>query len=231
MALVIFTGTTISFAEQVEEVEMSVVVFKVPPDGSLPRTGQTVSYYPYDDGYYQFGNPVQPRFEDTGLTIIDYATGLEWEQKTTGPNSINSCNNKYSWFQAFDVHLNNPAGATNGLPEGLNIMNSLQGFANHNDWRVPNINEFRYLINYGKDRPVLHPVFKNVNYYMGGIGGSWSYPFCTSTTDAIDASKARSLELWSGSSQTNTSVNKDWVPGYLDCYPVHAVRKGNGGLH
>jgi hypothetical protein len=45
----------------------------------LPKTGQTTSYADYDDGYYETGNPVSPRFVDNGDgTISDKATGLMW---------------------------------------------------------------------------------------------------------------------------------------------------------
>lgn len=46
----------------------------------LPKTGQTVSYQDYDDGYFQKGYPLAgARFVDNGdNTIVDRATGLQW---------------------------------------------------------------------------------------------------------------------------------------------------------
>lgn len=45
----------------------------------LPKTGQSTSYADYDDGYYEKGNPVLPRFVDNGdNTITDRATNLMW---------------------------------------------------------------------------------------------------------------------------------------------------------
>jgi len=49
----------------------------------LPKTGQVTSYADYDDGYYQKGNPISPRFVDHGDgTISDRATGLMWIKQT-----------------------------------------------------------------------------------------------------------------------------------------------------
>lgn len=46
---------------------------------TLPKTGETTSQVDYDDGYYQKGSKVNPRFVDNGNgTITDRATGLMW---------------------------------------------------------------------------------------------------------------------------------------------------------
>ena len=45
----------------------------------LPKTGQTSSAYDYDDGYFEKGNPVSPRFVgNADNTVSDRATGLTW---------------------------------------------------------------------------------------------------------------------------------------------------------
>jgi hypothetical protein len=45
----------------------------------LPKTGQTTSYADYDDGYYEAGSPIVPRFVDNGDgTITDRVTNLQW---------------------------------------------------------------------------------------------------------------------------------------------------------
>jgi len=45
----------------------------------LPKTGQTTSYVDFDDGYYQKGSPISPRFVDNGNgTISDRVTSLMW---------------------------------------------------------------------------------------------------------------------------------------------------------
>ncbi len=45
----------------------------------LPKTGQTTSYVSYDDGYYQKGSSITPRYVDNGDgTISDRSTNLMW---------------------------------------------------------------------------------------------------------------------------------------------------------
>lgn len=45
----------------------------------LPKTGSTVSQVNFDDGYYQSGSLIDPRFIDNGDgTITDRATNLMW---------------------------------------------------------------------------------------------------------------------------------------------------------
>lgn len=47
---------------------------------ALPKTGQTTSYVDYDDGYYEKGSPVSPRYvlSSGGVYVSDRATGLMW---------------------------------------------------------------------------------------------------------------------------------------------------------
>jgi len=45
----------------------------------LPKTGQTTSYVDYDDGYYEKGSSIDPRFVDNGDgSITDRVTNLMW---------------------------------------------------------------------------------------------------------------------------------------------------------
>jgi uncharacterized repeat protein (TIGR02543 family) len=94
---------------------------------SLPKTGQTQSYYTGDDGDLQKGVTwPTPRFTDNGDgTITDNLTGLMWTQNA------------------------NPAGSTLNWYEALTYVNSLS-FANHSDWRMPNIVELESLIHSGQ---------------------------------------------------------------------------------
>ena len=50
------------------------------PPAPVPKTGQTISYEPGDDGYYQKGVAwPNPRFTDNGDgTVTDNLTGLIW---------------------------------------------------------------------------------------------------------------------------------------------------------
>jgi len=91
-----------------------------------------------------------PRFEDTGLTVIDHETGLEWEKKTGtlgapsdcpgGANcgDLNDVNNRYSWSDTGQLY--------DGDAELLfvNGLNDTAGggascFAGRCDWRLPSL--------------------------------------------------------------------------------------------
>jgi hypothetical protein len=66
-----------------------------PAAAQLPKTGQTIEYQAGDDGTYQAGNAISPRFIDNGDgTKSDMATGLMWvehvEAMITGPSIIPS---------------------------------------------------------------------------------------------------------------------------------------------
>ena len=107
----------------------------------MPKTGQTESYYPGDDGDLQTGVswPV-PRFTDNGDgTITDHLSHLMWTKDAQQiPGTMD-------WYNAID--------ACNELV-----------FVDYDDWRLPNAKELLSLIDYGQDQPVLpidHP-FINV---------------------------------------------------------------------
>ncbi len=72
------------------------------------------------------------RFEDTGLTVIDHRTGLEWV-KTDQSGGLTDVDNAYPWSDPGDA-----SDAANGEAfaeylAGLNASN----YAGHNDWRLP----------------------------------------------------------------------------------------------
>jgi hypothetical protein len=69
-------------------------------------------------------------------TITDNRTGLMWAKKSND-NTIHDKDNLYTWVEAFAVHI-----------AGLNALNAGAGFANHNDWRLPNVKELQSIVNY-----------------------------------------------------------------------------------
>jgi hypothetical protein len=112
---------------------------------ALPKTGQTISYRNYDDGYYQKGSLISPRFVDNGDgTITDRVTNLMWQK------------DGYYWDSCgIQVAIDNC--------EAL----SLGGFT---DWRLPNIKELMSIVNYGKNSPAIdQPPFTNTQW-----GHYWS---------------------------------------------------------
>jgi hypothetical protein len=123
-----------------------VSVFGV--DGTLyapvPRTGQTRSYGPGDNGDLETGVEwPSPRFTDNGNgTVTDNLTGLIWLQKA-------SCFGQRDWATALS-DTNDLASGSCGLTDGSST----------GDWRLPNVRELQSLINYGRCYPALpsgHP--------------------------------------------------------------------------
>ena len=115
--------------------------------GGVPKTGQTESYAPGDDGDLQMGIPWPfPRFIDNeDGTVTDNLTHLMWTKNAQQISGI------MTWYAA------------------VNACNDLI-FADYDDWRLPNAKELLSLIDYSQDQPVLpidHP-FINVmpgNHY------------------------------------------------------------------
>jgi hypothetical protein len=113
----------------------------------LPATGQTTCRDSAGmavactatghDGDIRAG--VERHFTDNADgTITDEATGLVWEKKSDD-GSIHDKDNRYSWKDAFKVHVA--------------ALNSAK-FAGHDDWRVPNVTEMHSLVNY---EPAVSP--------------------------------------------------------------------------
>ena len=103
----------------------------------LPKTGQTTSDEPGDDGDLQMGVawPV-PRFTDNSNgTITDNLTGLIWLKDSTRFG-------QKEWADALS--------ACNGLEDdGTDLTDG----SSTGDWRLPNLNELESLINAGQVNP------------------------------------------------------------------------------
>ena len=106
----------------------------------MPKTGQSVLYIDYDDGFYQKG--ITRSYTDNGDgTVKDNVTGLVWEQEDDGV--------LYDWNSAKEY--------CSGLSKG-----SLT-------WRIPSIEELIYLMDRGKAGPAIDDLFTNVKsaYWSG----------------------------------------------------------------
>jgi hypothetical protein len=104
----------------------------------LAATGQAASYQTGDDGDLQVGDDwPSPRFTDHGDgTITDNLTGLMWTKDADLAATLGWPFGWMSWQDALDFAALVNAG-------------TLPGGAGHNDWRVPNVNEFYSLFNAG----------------------------------------------------------------------------------
>jgi len=137
----------------------------------VPRTGQTTSYAPGDDGDLQIGVVwPDPRFTDNeDGTITDNLTGLIWLKNA-------NCFGQRNWDQALS-DCNGLSGGYCGLTDGSNA----------GDWRLPNYRELFSLIdaeNYNPALPNGHPfTYVQSSYYWSATtdasstGGAWSVHF------------------------------------------------------
>jgi hypothetical protein len=168
----------------------------------LPRTGQTKCYNTGgdviacagtgQDGELQMGAAwPSPRFTVTGDCVTDNLTGLMWTKDANhfGPQT---------WQSALN--------SANGL--------NLCGFT---DWRLPNVNELRSVVDYSNYDPALpdSAPFINVqsDYY-------WS-----STSNAFNAVNAWSIHMYSGYVYF---YDKTYTYNYYYYY-VWPVRGGQSG--
>ena len=107
----------------------------------LPGTGQTTIYAAGDDADVRAGGLLN--YTDNGNgTLTDNRTGLTWEKKTEDNVNITD-----GWGQAFAY-----------IAE-LNALNGGAGFAGHNDWRLPNVKELLSIVDYGRFKPAIDPMF------------------------------------------------------------------------
>jgi hypothetical protein len=136
----------------------------------IPKTGQTGCWDqdgdPIDcagtgqDGEYQMGVSVSPRFTDNGNgTVRDNLTGLIW---LTNAN----CFGVRNWTSALS-DANTLADGSCGLTDG-----SVAG-----DWRLPNVRELHSLIDYDHVLPALSPdhPFSGVQEWIYWSSTSYAY--------------------------------------------------------
>jgi hypothetical protein len=121
----------------------------------VPRTGQTTTYAPGDDGDLQKGVIwPEPRFVDHGDgTVTDKLTGLVWLKNA-------NCFGPKTWADAL-TESNNLAHGSCGLTDDSSL----------GDWRLPNIREIQSLIDYGR----YNPTFPESHPFVGMVAGRyWS---------------------------------------------------------
>lgn len=108
------------------------------------KTGQTVSYADGDDGDYQQGEDVMPRWGTTGGTgfgVKDHLTGLIWQ------NPLSVTMGAWGGYIGYDQ---------------LEYCEELVTGGQYSDWRMPNVKELLSLIDFGQYGPALppfHPFF------------------------------------------------------------------------
>lgn len=98
------------------------------------------------DGDLQTGAPwPSDRFELDNKVILDRLTGLFWSQDA----NINTF--PCTWSEAFEL---------------ISDLNS-KTFAGYKDWRLPNRNELRSLMDYQARKPALPAALPCINTFLG----------------------------------------------------------------
>lgn len=161
------------------------------PPAQLPQTGQTVSYGAGDDGALQkgtYGTTAAGRFvpakqsdgNDCSDALTDQQTGLMWVKS---PSTT-----LVDWPTAI-----NNAAATN--------------YCGYTDWRLPNRNELRSLINYGQADLALW-----LNDTAQGFNNVQQYYYWSSSTIANTTSAAWNVFFASGTviADYKTNLGNVW---------------------
>jgi len=134
-------------------------------------------------------------------TVIDTRTDLMWQQNTA-PGT-------YNWQQALsyceNLVLNNDGEWTSVNPNASGVK--------YNDWRLPNANELRSLVDYGQCNPTI-----DITYFPSTVSSS---AYLSSTTYANIPAYVWSTQFSAGIMGFGPKSNTD--------YYVRAVRGGQCG--
>lgn len=110
-----------------------------------PLHGQNGCFVIHPLSYTKLGDdgrvlPPHAGWEDGYRVLLDNNTGLMWEVQAPGPDGGALEGRKYSWQDARDVHVSRLNDQRHG------------GF---NDWRLPNLDELRSIVDYGRSNPAV----------------------------------------------------------------------------
>jgi alpha-tubulin suppressor-like RCC1 family protein len=166
---------------------------------SLPKTGETTSCRPGDDGYLEQGFAwPSPRFTDQGNgEVTDNLTGLVWTKDTDAPGPSECA----------------PTGTKDWL-SALNYVKCLNtnSYLDHNDWRLPDRKELKSLADYGRWNKAVPTSYPFTNLQANAY---WS-----STTSAGNKGYAWGVDMTDGSLRDYNKVNPVFV------WPVRGGQAG-----
>jgi Protein of unknown function (DUF1566)/Collagen triple helix repeat (20 copies) len=140
------------------------------------------------------------RFQNCGDTVFDTTTGLMWQKKETC-GAINLGNprcveNHYGWSVAPPWIDPNGSLYTDFLAK-LNLNTSSDGktacFANHCDWRIPNISELQSILSGVYPNCPTNPCIDTSKFGTAPWTVDWS-----SSSLAGDAEQAWTVQFWGG---------------------------------
>ena len=127
-------------------------------------------------------------------TVTDLNTGLMWEKKGDD-GGLHDRDLAFMWS---DLYLENPN--TDTIWDWLDHINAEggMGFAGHNDWRVPNVQELLSIVDFGRHFMAVDPVFN-----LGCV------PDCTPTTCSCTG-----FENYWASTTLASGADGAWLVGF-----------------
>jgi hypothetical protein len=161
------------------------------------KTGQTVSYVDFDNGYYQIGKNRRYARDNEKEVVIDYATGLMW-QDDSDTAKINK-----PWVTKENYNTGNYSDTTGDT--AVTYCSELEA-GGYNDWRLPTHQELSTIVDYGKYDPSIDSEFLN----------SASYYYWTSTNNVDHSSDAWAIHFYDG--------HHYYDPKYIKYYYIRCVR-------
>ena len=163
---------------------------------TLPATGQTTCWDDAgnpipcggtgQDGEIQAGVPLS--YTDTGLTIIDNNTNLEWMKHDDNDLLDPLACNSFPGYLDKDCRF-----YWNEMSTFITSLNAAN-HAGHSDWRVPNVRELQSIVNYEYFLPSVSDAFNT-----GCVPGcTWETCSCTG------------LNSWSSNTDARIPSNGAW---------------------
>jgi hypothetical protein len=128
----------------------------------LKQTEQNITFFKYDDGYYQVGQ--ERKYEQGDEVLRDVVTGLEWQDT----NETGDSDTLFDWAEA----------------QSYCSTLALNG---EDDWRLPTVYELKSLVVYNKKYPAMTNSFKHI---IADFEDSFNDEYWSSTLDASDSTLA-----------------------------------------
>lgn len=172
---------------------LAAFTIEVAPLAFIFRTGQTISYADYDDGFYLPGRAFSFSRDDASDIVTDNVSGLMWEDDT-------AVNSRDTWQAGVDRCAASTLGG-------------------YDDWRMPEMFELMTLADYGNATSVLNSVFVNrvettsfsANENPDHSGFVYYMSFDYGNTTYMDATGSTSTRCVRGAKQSRGTFTRDDV--------------------